>query len=72
MIVILGMILLYRLNINVRPCVFILISNRNEARIDESFNRLDTEIRRVGRIRRQEVDEILEDIKEMSKFLWFE
>ncbi|CAL8088007.1 unnamed protein product [Orchesella dallaii] len=42
-------------------------TNRSETRIDESLNRLDTEIRRVGRIRRQEVNDILDDIKEMKK-----
>ncbi|ODN04280.1 Leucine-rich PPR motif-containing protein, mitochondrial [Orchesella cincta] len=41
--------------------------NRNETRVDESLNRLDVEIRRVGRIRRQEVDDIMQDIKEMKK-----
>ena len=35
--------------------------------IDKSLLRLDTEIRKTGRISRREIEEILEDIREMSK-----
>ena len=35
--------------------------------IDKSLLRLDTEIRKTGRISRREIEEILDDIRQMSK-----